>query len=207
MPTWQRHVTGTTGGGGFWPSQPQDVYADNCSAKDKTDIENAHNSLIARAGINLIPMLRDDMASEWAGIPINCCFDNTRPTGGDLVAPIFICNMNGHQIEVELCRGLVSLASGQKNASDAQVTLDVKAMQFACFGAPDGAPTSAQFNDMVNAPHFSGNTNEFEGQYVIWNRSTGEVWPKITTTTGGFWTGSTVSSKGSRAFIDAAWQF
>lgn len=207
MPTWQRHKTGSTGGGGFWPSPAQDTFADNCSAADKTAIENAHNNLIARPGINLIPMLRDDMANEWAGIPIDCCFDNTRPSGGDLAAPIFICNMNARQIEVEICRGLASLTTGKKGANDAQRALDVKAMQFACFGAPEGVPTTAQFNDMTGAPNFSGNITEFEGQYVVWNRSTGEVWEKITTTTGGFWTGSTVSSKGNRCFVDAAWRF
>jgi hypothetical protein len=80
-------------------------------------------------------------------------------------------------------------------------------MLFACFGAPDGVPSGSQFNSMIGAPHFNGNTQEFEGAYVIWNRGTGEVWQKSTSTSSGFWTGSTVTSKGARCFIDASWVF
>ena len=209
MPTWQRHKTGSTQVGGFWTSHSEDTFTDNCSGTEKTAIEAAHNSLVARAGINSIPTLRDDMNNNWAGVPINCCFDDTRPSGDDLVAPIFICGMTATQKEVEICRGLASLSSGQSGAGDGQRALDTKAMVFACFGAPSGVPSQAEFNKMITAPNFNGNTREFLGMYVIWNRDSGEVWNRtVTTVQGGFWGGSSqVVSKGTRAFIDASWHF
>ena len=200
MPTWQRHVTGSTSTGGFWTGSTENTYADNCSAADKASIEAAFNTLDGNAGLNCFPALRDAMRAKWASIPIDCCFDNTRPPrDGELQAFIFVCNMTARQIQAEICQGLVRACGGR--------TLDVKAMLFACFGAPEGVPTTADFNNMVGEPQFGGNANERVGEFVIWNRNTGEVWDKTTTTTGGFWTSSTSPAKGARCFVNGAWVF
>jgi hypothetical protein len=195
-----RHSTGTVHTAGFWTGSNTETFADNCSAANKTSIQNAFNTLDANNGLNCFPALRDAMRGKFPGIPIDCCFDETRPPrGGDLQALIFVCNMTDPQIQVEICQGLVRNSGGH--------TIDVKAMVFSCFGAPAGVPTTADFNNMVNEPIFSGNGNEREGQFVIWNRSTGEVWNKTTTTTSGFWTGSTSTAKGGRCFVNGAWVF
>jgi hypothetical protein len=200
MPTWVRHVTGTTSTPGFWTATKTETFADNCSAAQKTSIMNAFNSLSANPGMNCLPALRDAMRSRFESIPIDCCFDETRPPrGGDLQALIFVCNMTDAQIQAELCQGLVRGSGG--------TTLDVKAMLMSCFGAPQGIPTGAQFNEMVNLPQMSNNANERIGEFCIWNRSTGEVFDKTTTTTGGFWTSSTVVAKGGRCFINSGWVF
>jgi hypothetical protein len=200
MPTWVRHQTGSTTTGGFWTGTTTPTYTDNCNVNDKASIENAFNSLNGNAGLNCCPPLRDAMRSSWPTIPVDCCFDDTRPPrGGEVQAFIFVCKMTDHQIQVELCKGLVQVNGGD--------TLDTKAMIFACFGAADGAPSSADFNQMVADPVFNGNANERVSQFFIWNRNTGEVWEKTTTSSGGFWTGSTTTAKGTRCFIDAAWVF
>src|SRR5712692_6392741 len=199
MPTWVRHVTSSTSG--FWPSTTN-TYADNCSEQNKTDINNAFNALNANGGLNCFPMLRDCMRGKWPTIAVDCCFDSTRPPrGGELEALIFVCQMSSQQIQVEICKGLVVGCGG--------TTLDVKAMQFACFGAPLGVPSPSDFNDMAGLPQFDGNPHEREGTFVIWNRQTGEVWDKITTQVSrAFWPGTdTVPSKGSRCFVDVSWIF
>lgn len=200
MPTWVRHVTGTTTTPGFWTGSTTNTFADNCSDAQKASIMNAFNSLNANPGLNCFPALRDAMRSTWNTIPIDCCFDATRPPrGGEVEALIFICDMTDRQIQVAVCRGLVQANSG--------TTLDIEAMLMSCFGAPEGVPTAAQFNDMITLPQMSNNVNERVGQFCIWNRTTGEVFDKTTTSTGGFWTGSTTISKGARCFIDNAWIF
>ena len=200
MPTWQRHSTGSTTTPGFWTGTTTETFADNCSAADKTAIENAFNTLNANAGLNCFPTLRDRMRTSFTNIPIDCCFDNTRPPrDGQLQAFIFVCNMTDRQIQVELCQGLVRANSG--------TALDVKAMLMACFGAPEGIPTTAQFNEMVGLPQMPSNSNERVGEYCVWNRNSGEVFDKTTVTTSGFWTGSTGPGKGPRCFIDNGWVF
>lgn len=200
MPHWVRHKTGTVHTNGFWTGSDTDTFDDNCSTKDKTDIENAFNALNANGGLNCFPALRDAMRNKWPTIPVDCCFDSTRPPrGGELQAFIFVCDMSQQQIQVEICQGLVRACGGH--------TIDVKAMLFSCFAAPAGVPSTADFNNMVGEPQFGGNVNEREGQFVIWNRNTGEVWDKSTTTTSGFWTGSTSTAKGNRCFVNAAWVF
>ena len=198
MPTWVRHVTGSTTTGGFWTGTTTETFADNCSTTDKASIQTAFNNLNGNGGLNCFPTLRDAMRTSFTTIPIDCCFDNTRPPrGGDLQALIFICQMTDRQIQIELCKGLV-----QTNSS---TVLDVKAMLMSCFGAPDGIPTSAEFNDMKQLPQMPNNPNEFIGDFCIWNRSTGEVFNKNTTATGGFWTGGTAITKGGRCFINNGW--
>jgi hypothetical protein len=200
MPTWVRHKTGSVHQGGFWTGSDTDTFADNCSDQDKANIDAAFKALNANGGLDCFPALRDCMRGKWDTIPVDCCFDESRPPrGGQLEALIFVCNMNSAQAQAEICQGLVRACGGH--------TLDVKAMLFSCFGAPSGVPSTADFNDMVNEPQFGGNANEREGQFVIWNRQTGEVWNKTTTTSSGFWTGSTSTAKGNRCFGNPAWVF
>jgi hypothetical protein len=200
MPNWQRHVTGTTTTGGFWTSTTTNTFADNCSTADKSAIQTAFNSLSANGGLNCFPALRDKMIPSFTTISVDCCFDASRPPrGGEVEAFVFVCQMTARQIQVELCKGLVGVNLG--------TTLDVKAMLMSCFGAPEGIPTSAQFNEMVGLPQMPNNANEFAGEFCIWNRNTGEVFDKTTTTVGGFWTSSTVPAKGPRCFINNAWVF
>ena len=202
MPTWVQHVTGTTTTGGFWTGTTTETKADNCSAADKTAIQNAFNSLSANAGLNLLPMLRDAMLPKFPTVPIDCCFDNTRPPRGSetIAATIFICAMTDAQIQEDLCLKLARSAGGGS-------PLEGRAMVMCCFGAPAGIPTPAEFAEMVNLPMMPNNSNERVGEFSIWNRSTGEVWDKTTTTTGGFWTSSTTVAKGARCFINPAWVF
>ncbi len=200
MPSWQRHVTGTTTTGGFWTGSTTNTYADNCNANQKAQILNAFNSLNANPGLNCFPALRDAMRTTWQTIPIDCCFDSTRPPrGGELESFIFVCDMSDRQIQVEICSGLIQANGG--------TTLDVQAMLMSCFGAPEGIPTTANFNDMVTLAQMPNNSNEFVGKFCIWNRKTGEVWDETTQTTSGFWTGSTVPAKGNRCFVDNRWVF
>jgi len=201
MPNWLTHVTSTTTTPGFWTGSTTTTTADNCSATDKTNIQTAFNNLSANRGLNCFPALRDAMLPRFASITIDCCFDNTRPPrGGEVDALIFICQMTDPQIQIALCTGLATAASGG-------TSLDVKAMLMSCFGKPVGVPTTAEFNEMTGLPQMPNNTAEFVGQFCIWNRQTGEVFDKTTVTTGGFWTGSTNPAKGARCFIDAAWVF
>ena len=200
MPTFVRHKTGSVHHGGFWTGSDEDTFSDNCSAQDKTNIDTAFNALNGNAGLNCFPALRDAMRAKFPGLPVDCCFDASRPPrGGDLEAFVFVCSMTPQQIQVEICQGLA-------RACGAHI-LDLKAILFACFGAPTGVPTSADFNNMVSEPQFGGNANEREGQFAIWNRKTGEVWDKTTTTSGGFWTGATSTVKNNRCFIDNSWIF
>jgi len=201
MPTWVRHKTGTVHSGGFWTGSDTDVFADNCSATDKTAIQNAFNTLSKNPGLNCFPALRDAMISTFATVPIDCCFDNTRPPrDGTLEAFIFVCNMTDHQIQVELCKGLALAVSSAD-------VLDAKAMVFSCFGPPDGVPSASDFNAMVADPQFGNNPNERLGHFVVWNRSTGEVFNQTTVQTSGFWTGGTAPGKGNRCFVDGSWVF
>jgi hypothetical protein len=201
MPTFVRHKTGSVHTDGFWTGSDTDVFADNCSTTDKTAIQNAFNTFSKNPGLNCFPAMRDAMISTFATIPIDCCFDNTRPPrGGDLEALIFVCNMTDRQIQVELCKGLaLAVAAGD--------VLDARAMVFSCFGAPDGVPNVADFNVMVADPQLGNNANERLGHFVVWNRSTGEVFNQTTVQTSGFWTGGTAPAKGNRCFVDAAWVF
>ena len=199
MPTWQRRRTGSTTTPGFWTGTTTDTFTDNCDAGQKAAIEAAFNNLNGNPGLNCFPALRDAMRSEWPTIPINCCFDNSRPKDGELTALIFVCNMTDRQIQVELCQGLVRASGG--------TVLDVKAMQMSCFGAPEGIPTGAQFNEMTGLPQMPTSSNERVGEFTIWNRTTGEVWDKTTAQQAGFWTATTVPAKGGRCFINSGWVF
>lgn len=199
MPTWQRRKTGSTTTPGFWTGTSTDTFTDNCNAADKASIEASFATLDANPGLNCFPALRDRMRTTWATIPVNCCFDNSRPKDGELQTFIFVCNMTDRQRQLEICQGLVRANSG--------TVLDAKAMQMSCFGGPEGIPTSAQFNDMAALPQMPGTSTERVGEYCIWNRNTGEVFDKTTTTQSGFWTGSVVPAKGSRCFINSGWVF
>jgi hypothetical protein len=140
------------------------------------------------------------MKDRWPSVPVDCCFDDTRPPrGGEVQTFFFFCNTTDAQRQLEIAKGLTQLAGGHQ--------IDVKAVQFACFGAP-GLPSANDLNDFLNEPVFGGNQNEREGVFVIWNKQTGEIWQKTTTTTsGGFWGGSsTTTVKGTRCFGNPGWQ-
>lgn len=200
MPTWVRHKTGSRDLG-FWRGS-EETFADNCSMAEKTAIENAFQTLTANATLaSCFPRLKQCMDERWPNVPVDCCFDDTRPPrDGDLQAFIFICNMDGRGRQVEILRGLTKLCGGK--------SLDVRAAVFAVFGAPEGVPVGNELNEFLNEPTFAGNPNEREGEFVVWNRQTGEVFEKTTGTRDlGFWRGSvTTTSKGARCFQDGRWQ-
>ena len=207
MTQWVRHTSQTvTNPGGFWGGSHTDaVIVDNCSTAQQTTITAAHTALKARPGINAFPLLKAHMLKVEGGMRIDCCFDASRPPRGDTPdGNIFVCGETGPALEALVCKGLVET---QFASSDPLATLlDVKAMQFSCLGAPLGAPTAGELGMMAGLPIFGGNAAEREGTFVIWNRTTGQVWDK-TPATGGFWGGTTPSAKAALAFTNAAWVF
>jgi hypothetical protein len=145
------------------------------------------------------------MLPLWGGMRIDCCWDASRPPRTDTIpGRIFICGMTAVQMQQEICKGLAE-ESGASSPDPVSDPLHSRAMLFACFGAPSGIPTAAEFVLMAALPQFGSNPMEREGRLLIWNRTTGEVFNKVTTTTGGFWSGSTTVTKGPRGFINAGW--
>jgi hypothetical protein len=204
MPQWVRHTSQTITRAGFWTTSAP-VIVDNCTPSEQQSLEAQFNALKANPGINAFPALRDAMIPLWGGMRIDCCFDASRPPRTDTIeGRIFICWMNALQQQQEICKGLVEEIMAPSPAPAPQ-PLEARAMLFACFGAPIGIPNAVEFAMMAALPQLGNNAMEREGRFLIWNRSTGEVFNKATTTTGGFWTGSTTVSKGTRGFIDSGW--
>ena len=205
MPQWVRHTSHTISRPGFWTSTSEPVIVDNCSTAEQQNLQTQFNALKANPGINVFPALRDAMLAMWPGMRIDCCFDASRPPRTDTIpGRIFICQMTALQMQQEICKGLIE-ESGAPSPDPVTEPLEVRAMLFACFGAPVGVPNAGEFATMAALPQFGGNATEREGRFLIWNRQTGEVFNKITTTTSGFWSGSTSVTKGTRGFINSAW--
>ena len=182
MPNWVRHIDQTVSNPGFWTAKTTNVIKDNCTLAQQAAVIAAFKSLTSRSGMNAFPGLKAAIVSVVDGIKIDCCFDATRPPRDDEPQPsVFVCGETGDALEALLCKGAVDVSMG--------TLLDARAMQFACFGAPLGAPTTADVQTMASLPTFGGNPNERDGKFVIWNRTTGQVFDK-TPGTGGFWTGS-----------------
>lgn len=200
MPTWVRHKTGSRDLG-FWRGS-EDTFADNCSDGQKAAIEASFQTLTANPTLaSCFPTLKSCMDSKWPNMPVDCCFDATRPPrDGDLQALIFICDLGDRGRQIEILRGLTRSCGGR--------AIDQRAVVFALFGAPEGVPVGNELTDFLNEPTFGGNANEREGEFVVWNRQTGEVFQKTTSTTNaGFWRGSvTTTAKGTRCFQDSRWQ-
>ena len=205
MPHWVRHTQSSTTVGSFWNARTNEVIVDNCTMSEQANFQTQFTALSANAGLNAFPPLKSAMLAMWPGMRIDCCFDSTRPPRTDTIpGRIFICGMNNTQIQAEICKGLVEESMATSPEPQPQ-PLEQMAMVFSCFGAPLGVPTPAQFAAMVALPQVPGAANERYGQFLIWNRTTGEVFNKITTTSGGFWSSSTTISKGTRGFISPSW--
>lgn len=205
MPFWVRHTQSSTTVGSFWNARTTDVIVDNCSPSEQATLQAQFNLLSANPGINLFPALRDAMLAMWPGMRIDCCFDSSRPPRTDTIpGRIFICQMTPLQMQQEICKGLIQESMATSTNPSPQ-PLEERAMLFACYGASVGIPSASDFTAMKALPQVGSNANERQGQFLIWNRTTGEVFNKITTTSGGFWGTSTTVSKGTRGFIDPGW--
>lgn len=198
MPQWVRHTSQIVSNPGFWTATQEPVIVDNCSTVQQNALQSAFTSLSANAGLNSIPELKAKMLPLWGGMRIDCCFDETRPPRGDTPeGRIFICGETGTALEAAVCKGLAEEATSPGSL------LDSKAMQFACFGSPIGAPTPTDFAIFAARPVFGGNPAEREGEYVIWNRTSGQIFSKVPGA-GGFWTASG-ATMGTQVFISPAW--
>ena len=204
MPQWVRHTVQTVTNKGFWVNETTPVIDDNCSKAEQTALQAQFDLLRMNPSLDLFPALKAGMLSMWGGMRIDCCFDATRPPRGDTPdGRIFICNMTPLQQQQAICRGLVDEFMSQPPNPGPQL-LEALAVLFALYN-PVGTPTAAEKASMLALPVFGGNPAEREGQFLIWNRTTGSVFNKTTTTTGGFWTSSTTTAKGALGFTNPAW--